>query len=1025
MIKRIITPLTFILFAITCSSLAWYYYKGHSIVPMYQKNLIDMAQKRTNEIATYLNQQETYAITLSQEQTVINILKTAVQNVTQTSEEEHHLSEIISSNKDTMNFKNILLINTAGIIVFSTTKNKLIGTNLNKHTQSSLGKSYERATMTLTNDFSHFNFNELLEEPALFISVPIMHNKKFIGVMAYQLNEEKIYLITHQYIGLQKTGEVVLAEKEDESLVFIARTRNEPDITFKKIPLFSDQAPAIEQSVLGKEGAGIAKDYRGKKIVGAWNFISKLDWGMIVKIDLSEVLESTNILYNIFLLILLFFLISLFCNIYCFWPQIRKKIITINSLPPCNKIPAIFKSPLFILLLITSSLAIKNIIQCERKKLSTITKAQQKAIRNCSKNADIIDSILSKITFVGTSITNDLHTHYLKKDEISTRIKRDLAENDSILNITVLFMPYAYNNTTEIHKDSVSQPTFQATEPTSAERATIFTKKWYTKALEEKEVWIINRTEINNNDFPTATYARTFFNEKNEPQGVVAITCSLAQIIRIAEHNTMGQTGYSIIMTEDGSLIFHPISTLIETGTSLLQYAESKGNEELASIAQKTLKGKPFIASYVSKGAHTKQWIYTHPIATNNWIVGSIFPEDEIGLSSLVIRHYYFFVLIWITIALLLLCALLCQCKIISLTQYSIIATIILTLALLITWKLIQSTTIINRETRTIITDQSSLNKFLNNLYDEAERKHEQPPINIPCGILLYSLSLTEQDSISVSGYLWNKYDMITQKNIDRGMDLPQARRLIYGKPLISQADNIETSTWSIQGVMFQEQEHSEYPFDQQHIRIILEHRDIEKNIILTPDLSAYKTISPEATPGLDREFSLSGFTIEQAFFEYHKIDPNTNFGFKEYGKVTDNFQLIYNAIMNRNLLNPFVLYVLPLLVILFALFSTLLIVKITTDPLSMLGGYTALFFSLIMLQRSLREQHPAGTTLYLEYAFFYASITIILLTLHTIILFYYKKWQTYQHHSLYFLRILFWPFQLISWLITTLIVFY
>jgi hypothetical protein len=289
----------------------------------------------------------------------------------------------------------------------------------------------------------------------------------------------------------------------------------------------------------------------------------------------------------------------------------------------------------------------------------------------------------------------------------------------------------------------------------------------------------------------------------------------------------------------------------------------------------------------------------------------------------------------------------------------------------------------------------------------------------------LYSLSFTEQDSISVSGYLWNKYETVTQKNIDRGMDLPQARRLIYGKPLASQADNIETSTWSIQGVMFQEQEHSEYPFDQQHIRIILEHRDIEKNIILTPDLSAYKTISPEATPGLDREFSLSGFTIEQAFFEYHKIDPNTNFGFKEYGKVTDNFQLIYNAIINRNLLNPFVLYVLPLLVILFALFSTLLIVKTTTDPLSMLGGYTALFFSIIMLQRSLREQHPAGTTLYLEYAFFYTSITIILLTIHTIMLFYYKKWESYQHYSLYALRILFWPFQLISWLITTLIVFY
>ena len=1025
MIKRIIVPLTLILFVITCSILGWYYYQCHSIVPTYQKNLTVMAQKRTDEIATYLNQQEACAVKLSQQYDIITLLQNTSLHTTASTVEKGNLTAIINSHKDSMNFKNIILTDAAGIIIFSTTKNKLIGTDLSKHTHSSLGKSYERATMTLTNDFSHFSFNELLQEPALFISIPIVYNKKFIGILSYQLNEEKIYLITHQYIGLQKTGEVVLARKEDESIVFIARTRNEPDIAFKKRPLFSSQALAIQQSVLGQEGSGTTCDYRGKKIVGAWNFIPKLDWGMLVKIDLNEILEPTGILYNLFLVALFLFILSLFASMYCFWPRIRKKIATINSLPPCNEIPVVLKNPLFIALLITSGLAIKNIVQCERKKSSTITKAQQKAISNCSKNADIIESILSKITFIGTSITDDLHTHYLKKDEISTRIKRDLAENNTITNITVVFMPYMYDSATEVHTDTVSQQTPQTTPSTATESATIFTTKWYTKALEKKAIWIINRTEINHNSLPTATYARAFFNEKNEPQGVVAITCSLTQIIRTAEHNTIGQTGYSIIMAEDGSLIFHPISALIETGTSLLQYAESKGNEELASIAQKTLNGKPLIASYVSKSAHTKQWIYTHPITTNNWVIGSIFPEDEIGLSSITIRHYYFWILIWITLALLLLCAFLCQCSTISLTQYSIIATIILILTLFITWKLIQSTTTINREARTIITDQSSLNKFLNDLYDEAERKHEQPPINIPCGILLYSLSFTEQDSISVSGYLWNKYETVTQKNIDRGMDLPQARRLIYGKPLASQADNIETSTWSIQGVMFQEQEHSEYPFDQQHIRIILEHRDIEKNIILTPDLSAYKTISPEATPGLDKEFSLSGFTIEQAFFEYHKIDPNTNFGFKEYGKVTDNFQLIYNAIINRNLLNPFVLYVLPLLVILFALFSTLLIVKTTTDPLSMLGGYTALFFSIIMLQRSLREQHPAGTTLYLEYAFFYTSITIILLTIHTIMLFYYKKWESYQHYSLYALRILFWPFQLISWLITTLIVFY
>jgi hypothetical protein len=177
--------------------------------------------------------------------------------------------------------------------------------------------------------------------------------------------------------------------------------------------------------------------------------------------------------------------------------------------------------------------------------------------------------------------------------------------------------------------------------------------------------------------------------------------------------------------------------------------------------------------------------------------------------------------------------------------------------------------------------------------------------------------------------------------------------------------------------------------------------------------------------PGLDKEFSISGFTVEQTFFEYKKFSPEANFGFKEYGKVTDHFQLVYNVVLNRNLLNPFVLYILPLLVILFSLFCTLLISSRRTDPFSMLGAYTGLFFSMIVLQRSLREQHPSGSTLYMEYAFFYTYITIILLTLHTILNHFYKHKTTYQIKILHLMKLLFWPFQFITWLITTLVVFY
>jgi len=1009
MIKRITVPLSLLLCIVTCGIFGWYQYD--SIIPTYQKKLSAIADSRSHEINTYLNEQEKNAIQLSQEPLVIKTLNKISQD------EEQTLSNLISAHKEHMGFKSVLLIDKDGTVIFSTTKKNLVHENLNNHTDSSLGKSYERAAMTLTNDFSYFNFNTLLQEPAFFITIPILAEKKYIGALSYQLDQEKIYLITNQYIGLGKTGEIALARKEGEYIVFLSPTRNDPDLAFKKRALFTNPPLSIQAATLGQEGSGTAIDYREKKVVGAWKFIPELDWGMIVKIDQSEILEPTQILYSFFLLFLLIFILSLLINGYLFFPLIRHTAIKINTAPPCNKIPAIVKNPLFILLLIFLGLTVKNIIQCKIKKSSTIKKAQQKAIDTSTKSAETIETVLKKIAFVAQSISDDLRTNYLKKDDISTRIKRDLSENNILTNITVLFTPYSYNNTTELH--------VQTTSTDVVDTANMFQTQWYKEALEKKSIWIVNSTKNGSIGTPTATYACTFFNSDNKPHGVVAVTFSLLPITGNVEYNSIGQTGYSIITSNTGAFIFHPISALAQNQTTLLQFAQSNGDEELASIAQKSLDGKPLIASYKSPTTKELYWIATQPIAINNWTIGTIFSENEVGLATQKIRHYYFWILLWLIITLLIAASLLYTYTIITGTTCTALVNLVLLLGLIAAWHTITITHTINRESTTVVTDQSSLDKFLNDLNEEAHRKHEPKPINVPCGLLLYSITIPDPDHVEISGYLWTKYNITEHTNIAHGIDILQSTRMAIGKPLLSKTGNWETETWTVQGLLSQDQLSTQYPFDQPQLRIILEHRDIEKNIILTPDLVGYKKVSPESTPGLDKEFSIAGFTVEQTFFEYHQFDPKANFGFKEYGKVTDNFQLIYNVILNRNLLNPFVLYVLPLFVILFTLFCTLLIASRRTDPFSMLGPYTGLFFSLIILQRSLREQHPSGSTLYIEYAFFYTYVTIILLILHTILNHFYKHKGAYQKKAFHVIKLLFWPFQFITWLITTLIVFY
>lgn len=1010
MIKRVILLSSVLLFFIINILLGWYCYRYYSIIPTHQKKLTSIVENRLDEINKHLNQQEQYALQLSQDPTIIAQLQQ------ESSQSWQILSNTIGTYQANMEFKHIILIDKKGKIIFSSTPKDIIGINVLSHTDSSLGKSYERATMTLTPDFSHFNFNELLEEPALFITIPLLKEKKYIGAVCYQLDEEKIYRIANQYIGLGKTGEVVLGKKDGDHVVFLSPTRNDPDIAFKKRTLFTHPPLSIQASTIGQEGSGTAIDYRGEKIVGAWKFIPKLDWGMIVKIDLSEIISPTYNIYKLFLFFLFLFLINLLINTYIFRHKIYSHLRFLYTVPVLEKMPAWCKNPLFILCIIFSCLALKNSIQCHLKKIRIIEKAKQKALENNIKNNEICSKLLEKIAFTGQSIARDLQTNYLKKDDLTTRIQRDRSENNSITDITIAYLPHQQEEKTDLPMNIVSSD--------MSSIANVLETKWYKQAILHNVTWIVNNP-VAPISARTATYGCTFFDEQNKPEGVIAITFSLQTIISALETSSVGKTGYSTITTEDGTFIFHPIATLVQEEITFLQFAQSLGNQELASIAQKILDRQPLIEQYKSHTSSEFYWVVTEPINTNKWTISTIFSESEIGLAAQKIRHYYFWILLWFIIALLFFVSFLYSTINISPIAYTIFINSILLFGIIFAWYIITITPLFDKESITIISDQSNLDKFLNDLHEDAKRKHEPKPINIPCGILLYSLNIPNPDHIEVSGYLWTKYNTTEHKNIAHGIDILQETRIFVGKPLTSIADGWETETWTIQGSIAQEQQNALYPFDRQRLRIFLEHRDIEKNIILTPDLIGYKKISPESMPGLDKDFSISGFTVEQAFFEYKDTEPKTNFGFRQYGKVTDHFHLIYNVILNRNLLNPFVLYILPLLVILFSLFCTLLISHKKTDPFSMLGPYTGLFFSLLVLQRSLREQHPSGSTLYIEYAFFYTYLTIIFLILHTILNHFYKNKIVYQDTIFRLMKILFWPFQLVAWFITTLVIFY
>ena len=183
--------------------------------------------------------------------------------------------------------------------------------------------------------------------------------------------------------------------------------------------------------------------------------------------------------------------------------------------------------------------------------------------------------------------------------------------------------------------------------------------------------------------------------------------------------------------------------------------------------------------------------------------------------------------------------------------------------------------------------------------------------------------------------------------------------------------------------------------------------------------------MNPEENPGIDKTFPTSAFSIKETFFDFTQLKQNINIKAQNYQKTTTRYQLAYNVIMYNDFLNPFVLFFLPLLVILISIFSVLILEKRTTDPYAIIGPYTGLFFGLVLLHRSLHEAAPSEKTLYMEYSFFFTYLVIIILVIHTILTQYYSEWEFYQKKCIPLFKHLFWPIQFASWIITTLIMFY
>ena len=209
-------------------------------------------------------------------------------------------------------YHDLLLIDTAGNVVFSMVREPDLGTNLRAGParDDQLAKAYALTMQTLQSHLSRFAlYAPSANRPAAFLTAPVLENGVVTGVLALQIDLARLESVATDSTGLGRTGETVLAQMEGDEAYWTVPLKRLPDAAYHT-PVRPEAAPLIRQALAGEHGQGIATDYSGVEVVAAWRYLPALGWGMSVKMDADEALAPAARLRRITYAALALFLLA-------------------------------------------------------------------------------------------------------------------------------------------------------------------------------------------------------------------------------------------------------------------------------------------------------------------------------------------------------------------------------------------------------------------------------------------------------------------------------------------------------------------------------------------------------------------------------------------------------------------------------------------------------------------------------------------------------------------------------------------
>lgn len=265
------------------------------------KRLADLADKKSSQIRGYLfERREDARLLARQERTAqaLDALSSAYLRYRGDSSEYARVDALFRSffavHMEEGLVYDVFLITPQGEVVYTQKHEADFASNLltGVYRDTQLGKAFREASMTLEPTLSTYELYAPSHNiPAAFVAAPVIREGSFRGVLAMQLNNDRLIRVATDATGLGMSGETVLAELNGMGGVRItAPLKSDPQAAMQRsMDLKTITGTPLTYALEGNPGEGVKPDYRGNLVVAAWRYLPELDWGMVVKIDQDEV----------------------------------------------------------------------------------------------------------------------------------------------------------------------------------------------------------------------------------------------------------------------------------------------------------------------------------------------------------------------------------------------------------------------------------------------------------------------------------------------------------------------------------------------------------------------------------------------------------------------------------------------------------------------------------------------------------------------------------------------------------------